>query len=79
MGPGPRGSPHRTSPEEPRADSTRTRRPPKRINTRRKDPPKRNRLQAATQGSKSLEVVSALFVDRTHDGILIKKMREAEG
>ena len=37
------------------------------------------RMQASTQGSRGLEVLMAIFVDRTTDGLLVKKMREAEG
>ena len=40
---------------------------------------RQKRLQASTKGNKVMEVVSALFVDRTQDGALLKKMREAEG
>ena len=35
-------------------------------------------MQASTRGSKKLEVITALFIDRTNDGQLLKSMREAE-
>ena len=36
------------------------------------------RMQARTQGCRGLEVLMALFVDKTTDGLLVKKMRDAE-
>ena len=38
----------------------------------------RSKLEARTQGSKGSEVITALFVDRTTYGLLLKKMREEE-
>ena len=38
----------------------------------------RHRLHAGSKGSKSLEIVTAMFVDRTSDGVLLKRLREVE-
>ena len=72
LGPAPKSSSNSEGSDKSRAPNSKKAQKIKPTSPRRQEP------QARTQGSRSLEVITALFVDRTPEGKLLQGMREAE-